>query len=1716
MIAVVCLLTFSQCVETKTCSADVCLVTTVCADCPETVSFTTIRVTYDGGVASCREDVECQRPCPTANPSASPTGSPTREPTRHPTETPTVSPTRHPSRSPTVHPTTHPTGSPTFSPSRNPTSSPTKNPSISPSQNPTEGPSVSPTFSPSENPTSSPTKNPSVSPSQNPTEEPSVSPTQGPTTPPTTSPTQTPSASPTKPPTMHPSVSPSRRPSASPTMEPTGTPTTSPSVSPSRRPTQGPTEHPSTPPSQHPSRAPSMHPSESPTARPSRSPSVSPTVAPSLHPTEDPSKSPSSSPTPRPSRSPTSAPSAAPSAAPTRRPTTSPTFEPSAVPSPSPTSAPSPAPTRLPSAMPTTSPTGQPTTSPSAAPSLSPQHPPSAAPSAQPTRAPSAGPSHSPSAPPSANPSTAPTSAPSPVPTTSPSGSPTYPPRNPTGAPSQSPSRPPTSAPSRPPSAHPSPGPSAAPTSTPSAQPTGSPSPMPTALPSGAPSLGPSRAPSLPPSGRPSGQPSVSPSQPPSVYPTWAPWTSKPSQFPSGQPTQSAPSLTPSWSPLTPMPTWGPLTPFPSRSPQAPPSQAPNSPTSTPSAEPSPLPSAPPSLAPTSTHPTTAPSAAPQPPSTPPSQAPSRAPSTSPTAGPTLGPECSLGRASGPCAALGCGWPLNGGCSRCGAQPTLAWCHEAGCIWSADGVCRACSPATAREEPACAAHDGCHWDRHGTCVSRHACTAMQTEADCLAAACGWSVPSATCGPCSGSSAAKACADLGCGWSEACHGCPGLLGPEQCAAHAGCKWQWGACAKAPPETPKLADEAVVTATTDTAAAIGLAAGPAPGMAALALLADDTCGKPDNETISVVLHPLQFKIDGSVHAGCVVGNTAVACFLVLVALLVEQAVKPCLARSGKDPDDLAAVTKQPGGMFVPLLMLYQGSSYCTARLLLHTEEITGNRALIGIAGALGLVVGVPLACWIWVLRPLPKHAAYQLDSRRPCLNFIIGPGEWIHLGARWYERFGSVVKQYRPPHAPKAVLAQFAESGAISIVRAIYAPSITACVPIHLALAAVSLLHGYFVYTYRPYARPRDFVYEYATTVALASAMMLMAVHYANGGKANHWAKKAAGICFMVAMVALILKLLCDIITEANAIKTGRRRRLQATFSSGKWAMVTIGELARQPQSEGYSWALTPHHDSEASLVGGDGHQTVARWFDDSGDWTEPPRPTRDRELDQWLHYEVSPLPRITAGVQRPPRRGSTPRRSDLGGWRGQERGDASAQPQPDTPPIADDPALPLPPPRGCVGSGDSGGMLAGRAVRMPGGLSAADFGVAVGRGAARTPQRSRACAAAALDDELVPAMVAAAHVLQRRKVAQHAVQPAADEEEDHAVRPLGSPSDALLGDSGGDGRSDGSGSPRPGTRRLSLSVWSLEASAADPAPAERSSASRPLPPPREAPAEDTLLDALGSAQKALGRRAAPRQGRRQSAAGDSPKGAALELSTASVTSPLSTSLGAFRFGSPAERAVTPELATRSCRSAALAPGLEPLPRPLPRAGPQSPGLPPSRWPARPLAEASPGAGRGARPQQRRCSRGVLETSGELGAPHSPGRRSSRGGAAEVAPGAASLLDALAASRNAVKRPTAAPARAAPASPLVLQPPTRRFRRAQTPVGEDAADGAQGGDPLADTVRSRGTECDESLRSPPRAPVGGGERSPRPLALAASTGRAPRAGGRLPRPPRSAAD
>eukprot|EP01062_Namystynia_karyoxenos_P076760 TRINITY_DN7584_c0_g1_i3.p1 TRINITY_DN7584_c0_g1~~TRINITY_DN7584_c0_g1_i3.p1 ORF type:complete len:857 (+),score=64.84 TRINITY_DN7584_c0_g1_i3:89-2659(+) len=324
------------------------------------------------------------------------------------------------------------------------------------------------------------------------------------------------------------------------------------------------------------------------------------------------------------------------------------------------------------------------------------------------------------------------------------------------------------------------------------------------------------------------------------------------------------------------------------------------------------------------------------------------------------------------------------------------------------------------------------------------------------------------------------------------------------------------------------------------------GAASGVTAIAVLAEDACepGYAEDRDLSRVLHPLGVRLGGSAHAGAVVFNILLFCGIIMLqsaALRVGFSAAGCL---GMRRAEVAALLQFPGWNLTVLIFLYQGTALGGAYLLMR-PSIGWFAPVLGLLGTLVATCGVPYAIQRLLVRPAAQHAAYaHVAPLRWLEHLMLGQGEWVSRKQDfWLQRYGNLLRTYRPPHHGSALQFQLLEVAAVSCLGALPKGAMKDCFTHHLAYAGIFLVHGLWCLYARPYARPRDAWYEGATTVLLVSAEGCRAAAYKTSDPVADGRLRAASSLLLAAMIVVAIKLLLDFVSVVWLWRTKRHTELQ---------------------------------------------------------------------------------------------------------------------------------------------------------------------------------------------------------------------------------------------------------------------------------------------------------------------------------------------------------------------------------------------------------------------------------------------------------------------------------------------------------------------------------------------------------------------------------------------
>ncbi|KAJ9436529.1 hypothetical protein DIPPA_16870 [Diplonema papillatum] len=345
----------------------------------------------------------------------------------------------------------------------------------------------------------------------------------------------------------------------------------------------------------------------------------------------------------------------------------------------------------------------------------------------------------------------------------------------------------------------------------------------------------------------------------------------------------------------------------------------------------------------------------------------------------------------------------------------------------------------------------------------------------------------------------------------------------------------------PVVTKTVTDATTVGSFISLTTLGMAAAPMSTLSMMTL----SCQEEGDRKLPLVLHPLQFQIDGSNALGCVVGNTALMigfyCGTYGIYRLVSV-VRPLLP--AKLPADLRGFVRFPSMTLFIVIWLYQGAALSSIILILHAPS----------TGSWLLGVGVGVLCVIlpmWVFHRVVdgtrwrKMARYRYDRQpiHPWLECVIGPGEWVSTSPEklWVWRYSAIVLTYRQETAWWALL-EFLAAFTLAAITAVPTSDHVQCGHIKLTCALVFCVLLFLEVRFSPHVRWRDNCIDPLTLLSTAGSMFFAAVAlYADNPE--HWTGLATRILILMATGLIILKALLDLATEGYLLFNGRRERLQ---------------------------------------------------------------------------------------------------------------------------------------------------------------------------------------------------------------------------------------------------------------------------------------------------------------------------------------------------------------------------------------------------------------------------------------------------------------------------------------------------------------------------------------------------------------------------------------------
>ncbi|KAJ9463267.1 hypothetical protein DIPPA_23926 [Diplonema papillatum] len=347
-----------------------------------------------------------------------------------------------------------------------------------------------------------------------------------------------------------------------------------------------------------------------------------------------------------------------------------------------------------------------------------------------------------------------------------------------------------------------------------------------------------------------------------------------------------------------------------------------------------------------------------------------------------------------------------------------------------------------------------------------------------------------------------------------------------------------------ETVVIPESVTFTTTVGSYVSMATLGMSAASMTTLAMVSMN-CQVRGDRDLPLVLHPLQFRVEGSHALGCVIGNTALMVGFYWITYFVYRmtfAVRSFMPTSL--PIDLRGFVRFPASAFFIVIWLYQGTALSGIVLLLDAPSTWSW--LLGCAVSLFCII-LPVWAFHRVIdgtrwRNLARYR-YDRSNLQDWVIFIIGPGAWVSTSEEkhWVSRYSSMVLTYRQDTAWWALL-EFLGAFAMAAITATPTSDHFGCGHVKLACGIVFAGLLLLELRYAPHVRQRDNYIDPAMLCCECLSMLFAAVaFYVNDP--SHWAQLMTQVLVFMATGFIVVKSLLDIFTEMYLLCTGRRDRLQ---------------------------------------------------------------------------------------------------------------------------------------------------------------------------------------------------------------------------------------------------------------------------------------------------------------------------------------------------------------------------------------------------------------------------------------------------------------------------------------------------------------------------------------------------------------------------------------------
>ena len=316
------------------------------------------------------------------------------------------------------------------------------------------------------------------------------------------------------------------------------------------------------------------------------------------------------------------------------------------------------------------------------------------------------------------------------------------------------------------------------------------------------------------------------------------------------------------------------------------------------------------------------------------------------------------------------------------------------------------------------------------------------------------------------------------------------------------------------------------------------------------------------------PTGIEINNSTELGAITAHVCIIMICLVLSKITATLIKLCYPKnsdlhriiSSHDPEGFLRFPSAPLFLFQ---WLYLGTGVAASILIVTSQSVVN--VIVGSVTGIFLFI-IPFKVLLILKNSIPAEASFEICTKsaggttsctshksksvRQFSLFIMGTGEWLSRNREndFSHKYASVLRDYTPQCCWFSFI-ELISSFFLSITVALPTNgNDISCGHIRLAQSLIYfILAGCILYS-RPYARKRNVLLTAAVNICCGVSLQLLACGFYTEGERSSVLFEWSAKVLKLAMVALTVKVLLDLIAEILILLSNRRSIMQTVFWS----------------------------------------------------------------------------------------------------------------------------------------------------------------------------------------------------------------------------------------------------------------------------------------------------------------------------------------------------------------------------------------------------------------------------------------------------------------------------------------------------------------------------------------------------------------------------------------